>query len=336
VATAPAAAATWGRHPAQTAPVATAAAVWMVACSAATAAAAFLAGPCLCRTPARPRAPAQPRPAPAKFQAGLCCPLAAPRGGSSRLGRCWAPPPRCVAQPALLWWRDMSSVALTWFNNVRVPAALIATASTRLMFMGEGKNSGHASDILRAIYFVCMAGTATSELAVVYVATLGASKVLTGSEPHVASCGLTLLMRGFELEYLLCRVLLLLGIILLLAGLAVRAVLNYCDLPREGSQGERRALLASFALFLSLPPALVAYADMNAPSVLRPELVGLPTFGAICARAVQLLVGQLLVSNWGRFALLGFTGALALAAWAGAALLPSRSPGRRGGVAKQV
>eukprot|EP00971_Amphidinium_carterae_P322979 6419179-Amphidinium_carterae.1 len=54
---------------------------------------------------------------------------------------------------------NLASTALAWFNNVRVPAALLATAAMRMLFVGEGKGKGRVSGALRAFYVTAMGVT---------------------------------------------------------------------------------------------------------------------------------------------------------------------------------
>mmetsp|Transcript_51544 Transcript_51544/g.95354 ORF Transcript_51544/g.95354 Transcript_51544/m.95354 type:complete len:281 (+) Transcript_51544:45-887(+) len=201
---------------------------------------------------------------------------------------------------------NCASAALAWFNNVRVPAALLATAAMRMLFISEGKGKGRLQGALRAFYMIAMSVTVVAELSIVFVATLGASRVLT-TDVLPAPTSMMCLMTNFELEYLTCRALMLLGAISLLWGLAVRILLavKEPDVPRV----ERRSLQAAAILLFAVPLAYIGYSDANAPTQLSSTIPGLQNYAAMVRRSMALLARHLLQSCWGCAAMLLMAGA---------------------------
>mmetsp|Transcript_21888 Transcript_21888/g.51129 ORF Transcript_21888/g.51129 Transcript_21888/m.51129 type:complete len:311 (+) Transcript_21888:124-1056(+) len=202
---------------------------------------------------------------------------------------------------------SFSSVALAWFNNVRVPAALLATAAMRMLFISEGKVGGRLQNALRSFYMLMMCGTVVAELSIVFVATLATAKVLTADIPP-ATTAMMCLMTSFELEYLTCRALMLLGAIALLWGLAARTLLVWSEVnaSKPTSEAERLSLLAASITMFAVPLAFIGYSDANAPTLLSAKIPGLQNYASIVRRASALLFRHLLLSRWGCAAMLLF------------------------------
>jgi hypothetical protein len=128
--------------------------------------------------------------------------------------------------------KDYQGAALSFFTNVRVPAALIAGTSVGSLFSlvklvnSEKHGSPFQSWLLKVYHILCLA-TLILSLNVVVTATAASTTLLLGDHVGMATSAYEFLNREIRYEFVTTRWSYLMANLLFIAGITTRAVLEF-------------------------------------------------------------------------------------------------------------
>ena len=116
---------------------------------------------------------------------------------------------------------DCVAGAGAFFGNVRLPAVLLTGAAIPQLFV---KIDGHErGKWVQCVYTILMSTALCFEIAVIFIATASATRLLGGGFDRMATDPIAFLVREFEFAYLGCRFQFFAGVLTFTFGLALRA-----------------------------------------------------------------------------------------------------------------
>ena len=181
--------------------------------------------------------------------------------------------------------KDQGSAGVAFFNNLRVPAALVAAAAIKDAFVLQSapKDIEHsrAWTLLRNSYLLLMMIAFTSEVSTIFIATHAMTQLQTSKTNTAAESVVALLIRELEFELVGCRCQFVTGLLafVLAQGLRLRLVFR------------RHAALAKASLCFLISTAFGLLTYHNAHSITYGGYSGLVRrWGQLSSRMLVLRV----------------------------------------------
>lgn len=155
--------------------------------------------------------------------------------------------------------KDYSSAAISYFESMRVPSALIAGSALASLFTLSEKTKDQRAasrtqleSIVLIIYHVLALSSLLLSLNVVVTATASANTIMFGRQDPIATSVLALLIREYEFEFQLSRLSFFIGLFSFLGTVATRALVEF-ELLKEQRRVSLMFVLSSFgSLFFHL------------------------------------------------------------------------------------
>lgn len=158
--------------------------------------------------------------------------------------------------------KDFSGAALAFFNNVRVPAALIAGANLSSLFSfvklvnAEKKASRLQNWMVQLFHFLCF-NSLLSSISVIVTSTAASTTLMLGDHNGMAESAYDFLNREMRYEFVTTRWSFMLSNLMFIAGIATRAILEF-DLMQPK---RRRLALIMVLLMTSLVTHLLSFVN---------------------------------------------------------------------------
>ena len=158
--------------------------------------------------------------------------------------------------------KDFSGAALAFFNNVRVPAALIAGANLSSLFSfvklvnAEKKASRLQNWMVQLFHFLCF-NSLLSSISVIVTSTAASTTLMLGDHNGMAESAYDFLNREMRYEFVTTRWSFMLSNLMFIAGIATRAILEF-DLIQPK---RRRLALIMVLLMTSLVTHLLSFVN---------------------------------------------------------------------------
>jgi hypothetical protein len=147
---------------------------------------------------------------------------------------------------------DYSSIAISYFSSIRIPAALIAGSSLVALFtlaeqarLGRKGATSRLQGFVLLMYHILALAALVLSLNVIVTATATSNFLLLGTKNTIAASAYHFLKREVEFEFALTRVSFHLGILSFLGCIGCRALLEFDLLTKER---RRPALLVIFTM----------------------------------------------------------------------------------------
>jgi hypothetical protein len=120
-------------------------------------------------------------------------------------------------------------MALGFFNNVRIPATLLAGSALGALFVQLPDTNCKYSRLLRVLYLAFAASTVALELSCVFMSTTMSVRLLAGHFNPMAASAVDFLRREFEFEYIAVRLSFFTGILSFFGFIGFRLWLTFIE-----------------------------------------------------------------------------------------------------------
>lgn len=161
---------------------------------------------------------------------------------------------QAAATAAVSAARDYSGTAISYFDSMRVPAALIAGSTLATLFSlasrtkdSQASERSQIESIVLIIYHILAVSSLLLSLNTVVTSTATSNMVLFGCPNPVATSAFALLKREYEFEFQLARWSFYIGLFSFLGTVATRALVEF-ELLRKRRIRSAAFLLSSFGV----------------------------------------------------------------------------------------